>query len=86
MTDKQEKATPKADEPRSVADVEDEPDAWEERINRTGCAAENAKLTDCWHETKDWRQCSAEMLAFQKCWKQNHNDDRTDMKDADKES
>ncbi|PKS10987.1 hypothetical protein jhhlp_002746 [Lomentospora prolificans] len=44
-----------------TADDNDEPDEWDQRIDRTGCADENAKLTDCYYERKDWRACTAEM-------------------------
>ncbi|OAA53804.1 hypothetical protein SPI_09249 [Niveomyces insectorum RCEF 264] len=64
---------------------EDEPDEWEQRIFSTGCADENAKLTDCYYEKKDWRACKDEMERFRQCWKQQKNDERTSMKDAEPE-
>ncbi|KAL1878023.1 hypothetical protein VTK73DRAFT_8247 [Phialemonium thermophilum] len=61
---------------------DDEPDEWEKRIDNTGCAEENAKLTDCYYEKKDWRECKEEMQRFRDCWKKQGNDQRTDTKDA----
>ncbi|KAF2673940.1 hypothetical protein BT63DRAFT_451996 [Microthyrium microscopicum] len=60
---------------------DDEPDDWDKRINNTGCAAENLKLTDCYYEKKDWRQCKDEMKIFQACWKKYGNAQRTAMTD-----
>ncbi|KAL5606527.1 hypothetical protein BROUX41_002930 [Berkeleyomyces rouxiae] len=71
-----------SDDKVEEVDPEDEPDPWDVRINDTGCAAENTKLTDCWHDTKDWRKCTAELMEFQICWKKNKNDVRTSMTDA----
>ncbi|KEZ42192.1 hypothetical protein SAPIO_CDS6265 [Scedosporium apiospermum] len=82
MAEKQEKVAAQVDV--QTADDDDEPDEWEQRIDKTGCAAENAKMTDCYFERKDWRACAAELAAFQQCWKKNHNDERTSMKDVEK--
>jgi hypothetical protein len=41
--------------------LEDEPDEWEQRIDRGGCAKEHYKLQDCYMETKDWRKCKEEV-------------------------
>ncbi|KAF8423902.1 hypothetical protein EV426DRAFT_533803, partial [Tirmania nivea] len=49
----------------------------DKRINDTGCAAENMRLTDCYYEKKDWRKCSDEMTAFRECWKKHGNVQRT---------
>lgn len=57
---------------------DDEPDAWDKRIDKTGCSAENSKVTDCYFEKKDWRLCKAEMEAFRECWKKQGNEQRTD--------
>ncbi|PHH49298.1 Coiled-coil-helix-coiled-coil-helix domain-containing protein [Ceratocystis fimbriata CBS 114723] len=65
-----------------TVETEDEPDPWDVRINNTGCAVENSRLTDCFYETRDWRKCTTEMMNFQNCWKKNNNDVRTSMKDA----
>ncbi|KAL2266021.1 hypothetical protein VTJ83DRAFT_5373 [Remersonia thermophila] len=75
---------PKAEQPVPAGTVEDndEPDEWDKRINRTGCAEENARLTDCYYEKKDWRACKDEMQKFRDCWKTQGNDKRTDMRDA----
>src|SRR5271169_1844189 len=43
--------------------LEDEPDEWEQRIDRGGCAKEHYKLQDCYMETKDWRKCRKEVCA-----------------------
>jgi len=40
--------------------TEDEPDEWEQRIDRGGCAKEHYKLQDCYMGTKDWRKCKEE--------------------------
>ncbi|KKF92555.1 Mitochondrial genome maintenance protein MGM101 [Ceratocystis platani] len=57
-----------------TVETEDEPDPWDVRINNTGCAVENSRLTDCFYETRDWRKCTTEMMNFQNCWKKNNND------------
>ncbi|CAI4213442.1 unnamed protein product [Parascedosporium putredinis] len=85
MTEKQEQVVAQIDS-RPIADDNDEPDEWDQRIDRTGCADQNAKLTDCYFEHKDWRSCTAEMIAFQQCWRQNNNDERTATKDSDKQN
>lgn len=36
---------------------DDEPDEWDARIERGGCAQEHYKLQDCYMDTKDWRKC-----------------------------
>jgi cytochrome c oxidase assembly factor 4 len=41
--------------------TEDEPDEWDLRIERGGCAQEHFKLQDCYMETKDWRKCKDEV-------------------------
>lgn len=40
---------------------DDEPDEWEQRIERGGCAKEHYKLQDCYMDTKDWRKCKDEV-------------------------
>ncbi|KAG5357522.1 Cytochrome oxidase assembly factor 4 [Yarrowia sp. C11] len=59
---------------------DDEPDEWDVRINKTGCADENMALTDCYQDTKDWRKCTDEMKAFKDCWAAHKQDDRTKTK------
>lgn len=61
-------------------DEDDEPDDWDKRINNTGCADENLKLTLCHAEKMDWRQCVPEMEAFKKCWESHNNNQRTSTK------
>jgi len=63
----------------SPTEDDDEPDEWDKRIIKTGCAEENTKLTDCYWEKKDWRKCQDEMKHFQDCWKKHGNTQRTDM-------
>lgn len=40
----------------------------DQRIERSGCATENAKLQDCYYETHDWRKCTKEMMEFRECF------------------
>jgi cytochrome c oxidase assembly factor 4 len=40
---------------------DDEPDEWEQRIDRGGCSKEHYRLQDCYMETKDWRKCKDEV-------------------------
>ncbi|PSR78557.1 hypothetical protein BD289DRAFT_485958 [Coniella lustricola] len=74
------KAAKPADEQAQVDD--DEPDEWDKRILKTGCADENMRMTDCYYEKKDWRKCKDEMEAFTRCWKAHGNDERTSSQDA----
>ncbi|KAH8555791.1 hypothetical protein BGW37DRAFT_147795 [Umbelopsis sp. PMI_123] len=53
----------------SVQD-EDE-DAYDVRIQKTGCQEENDKLLICYADKRDWRLCNAEMLAFRNCYQRN---------------
>jgi len=46
---------------------EDEPDEWDQRIERSGCASEHYKLQDCFHEHHDWRKCSSEVHCPTEC-------------------
>ncbi|ODV74685.1 Coa4p CYBJADRAFT_171698 [Cyberlindnera jadinii NRRL Y-1542] len=73
--------TPDTVEEEEVDD--DEPDEWDKRINNTGCAAENLKLTLCHADTGDWRKCTKEMEEFKKCWELNKNNVRTSTVDSD---
>jgi cytochrome c oxidase assembly factor 4 len=41
--------------------TDDEPDEWDERIERGGCAQEHFKLQDCYMASKDWRKCKGEV-------------------------
>ncbi|KAJ2862738.1 hypothetical protein GGH94_004072 [Coemansia aciculifera] len=54
-----------------VAEDEGEDDAWDKRIRKTGCFAENEQLLVCHADTNDWRQCARELAAFKKCMEQN---------------
>ncbi|KAJ2371191.1 hypothetical protein IW150_004707 [Coemansia sp. RSA 2607] len=60
-----------ASKPSSVNEVEDDEDAWDNRIKKTGCFKENEALLICHADTNDWRKCLAEMNAFRQCMKQN---------------
>jgi len=42
---------------------DDEPDEWESRIERGGCAKEHYKLQDCYLDTKDWRKCKDQVIS-----------------------
>ncbi|OJK03628.1 uncharacterized protein BO66DRAFT_393764 [Aspergillus aculeatinus CBS 121060] len=79
MTNKEERQNPPVE---NAAEDDDEPDEWEKRINRTGCADEQMTLNDCVYQKKDWRSCQKEMEAFRECWKQQGNDQRTQTQDA----
>src|SRR5271156_3428261 len=46
---------------------DDEPDEWEQRIDRGGCSKEHYKLQDCYMETKDWRKCKGEVCTASFC-------------------
>jgi hypothetical protein len=44
--------------------TEDEPDEWDQRIERGGCAKEHYKLQECYLDTKDWRKCKDEVCPW----------------------
>jgi cytochrome c oxidase assembly factor 4 len=46
---------------KSSNQADEEPDEWEERIKRGGCAEEHFKLQNCYSDTKDWRKCKIEV-------------------------
>jgi len=46
---------------------DDEPDEWEQRIDRGGCSKEHYRLQDCYMETKDWRKCKDEVRTSNFC-------------------
>ncbi|KAI5815221.1 mitochondrial genome maintenance protein mgm101 [Pyronema omphalodes] len=50
-----------AKDPNTATENDDEPDEWDKRINKTGCAEESDKLNDCFHDKKDWRLCKDEV-------------------------
>lgn len=59
----------------------EEKDAWDKRIDDTGCYVENMALQLCHAETGDWRQCFGEMELFRKCWEQHGNKERVQTVD-----
>ncbi|EDO15908.1 hypothetical protein Kpol_1019p29 [Vanderwaltozyma polyspora DSM 70294] len=68
-------------EEQQEAAVEDT-DAWDKRIDKTGCYVENLALQLCHADTNDWRKCLGEMNAFKNCWQSNGNNERTSTKDV----
>ncbi|CAI4617304.1 CCQ_1a_G0036610.mRNA.1.CDS.1 [Saccharomyces cerevisiae] len=70
------------EEYKEVQEDED-PDAWDTRISKTGCYVENLALQLCHAETGDWRQCFNEMALFRKCWEKNGNKERVSTVDVD---
>ncbi|KAK9467334.1 hypothetical protein V1512DRAFT_246930 [Lipomyces arxii] len=46
---------------------DDKPDPWDKRLEDTGCAAENMKVTDCYANGRDWRKCVEELAALKEC-------------------
>lgn len=70
------------EEYKEVQEDED-PDAWDTRISKTGCYVENLALQLCHAETGDWRQCFNEMTLFRECWEQNGNRERVSTVDVD---
>ncbi|KAK9477355.1 hypothetical protein V1514DRAFT_334176 [Lipomyces japonicus] len=61
-------------------DDNDEPDEWDKRIEKTGCSAENTRLTDCYADGRDWRKCVKEMAELKACWDKMKNNERTQLK------
>ncbi|KAJ2021914.1 hypothetical protein IWW57_004733, partial [Coemansia sp. S610] len=59
--------TAKTTLPDPVVAEEEEDDAWDKRIRKTGCFAENERLLVCHADTNDWRQCAREIAAFKQC-------------------
>lgn len=60
---------------------EEDPDAWDKRITKTGCYVENLALQLCHADTGDWRQCFLEMKLFRECYNKNGNRERVDTID-----
>lgn len=58
-------------EMHGVANDDQEEDAYDARIQKTGCQEENDNLLICYADKKDWRLCSAEMQAFRNCYQKN---------------
>lgn len=58
---------------------EEEKDAYEVALERSGCAAFHYALQDCYFQHKDWRKCQKEMAEFKKC-----NDEQIKQKSATK--
>jgi len=54
-------STPAGHVKREPKPDDDEPDEWEQRIERSGCASEHYKLQDCFHKYHDWRKCTIEV-------------------------
>ncbi|AMD20078.1 HCL073Cp [Eremothecium sinecaudum] len=48
-------------------------EAWDKRIDNTGCYVENMALRLCHADTGDWRKCLLEMELFKNCWKEKGN-------------
>ncbi|CUS23091.1 LAQU0S08e01926g1_1 [Lachancea quebecensis] len=59
----------------------DDEDAWDKRINDTGCYVENMALQLCHADTNDWRKCLGEMALFRQCWEQKGNRERVSTVD-----
>lgn len=66
-----------------ASEYDDAPDEWDQRILKTGCAAENERLLLCHFDTGDWRACTLEMEAFRQCWAAHGNLERTRTVDSD---
>ncbi|KAJ2706283.1 hypothetical protein H4R19_005027 [Coemansia spiralis] len=63
-------AAPPAPPPAPARDRssdDDDDDAWDRRIRRTGCFAENERVLICHADTGDWRKCADELAAFRSC-------------------
>jgi cytochrome c oxidase assembly factor 4 len=46
---------------------EEEKDAYEIALEKSGCAKHHFVLQDCYFEHKDWRKCQQEMAELKKC-------------------
>ncbi|KAI3629955.1 hypothetical protein MIR68_011390 [Amoeboaphelidium protococcarum] len=59
--------------PRNALKVDDEEETneYEQRINASGCAAQNEQLQECYLKYKDWRKCKEEMMRFKECFEMN---------------
>lgn len=54
--------------PTATAGMEDERDAWNDRIAATGCEAENTAVLLCYADERDWRRCAKQVKAFKDCF------------------
>ena len=54
---------------------EEEKDAYEVALEKSGCAKFHFALQDCYFEHNDWRKCKKEMEEFKKC-----NDEQLKLK------
>lgn len=54
-----------------ISDQDQEEDAYDARIQKTGCQEENDNLLICYADKRDWRLCNAEMQAFRNCYQKN---------------
>ncbi|KAJ2778974.1 hypothetical protein H4R18_004278 [Coemansia javaensis] len=52
---------------RPAPEDDNDDDAWDRRIRRTGCFAENERVLICHADTGDWRRCADEVAAFRRC-------------------
>lgn len=46
---------------------EEDKDAYETALEKSGCARFHYALQDCYFEHKDWRKCQQEMADFKRC-------------------
>ncbi|KAK9460464.1 uncharacterized protein V1516DRAFT_676704 [Lipomyces oligophaga] len=75
------KISDKESKDKTEDESEDEPDEWDKRIEDTGCAAENMKLTDCYADNgRDWRKCVTELHNLKYCWDRKNNNERTSLR------
>ena len=47
--------------------TEEEKDAYEVALEKSGCSQFHYALQDCYFEHRDWRKCQKEMADFKKC-------------------
>lgn len=59
--------------------TQEEKDAYDVALEKSGCAQFHYALQDCYFEHKDWRKCQKEMEEFKKC-----NDEQMRLKSAAK--
>ncbi|KAG2172497.1 hypothetical protein INT44_006670 [Umbelopsis vinacea] len=70
----------------AIPDTSDqEEDAYDARIQKTGCQEENDTLLICYADKRDWRLCHAEMQAFRNCYQKNkQNAGSQDLEDLER--
>ena len=54
---------------REAVKVEEVPDEFEVRIQKTGCSKYNELVQECYFKHHDWRKCQSELKAFQECFR-----------------